>query len=380
MVDHPDLSDNFTAADPCGPNLEYDPDYGLLRTRLEPGSEAQYGSFVARGDGPDWTQAERGCRALLLRTTDITLLIWLTRCRCRLAGAVGLSEGLDGLLHALLSDPVHIHPQRFIDGVDDPQVRANALAALADPCGLVADVRDITVGARAGERLAVRDVERLIGSAAHAPGPLLPPAVLQQLGEWHAAGSAELQALADAANAFRRISNWAATNLGDAAPDLCAFGRLMQCFEAFTGPHARAANTVGLESDPVAPGADAQPGGARGASDGSGVRGPVLDTPNAPNAPDTPDIPEAPLATTARNLRMDARQQPATSSDDPGMPLVARHPRDDIRADITAHKSDHSSRRGLVRLVNQRRKLLDYLKSTQPTKYQEVVERLGLRR
>ena len=47
---------------------------------------------------------------------------------------------------------------------------------------------------------------------------------------------------------------------------------------------------------------------------------------------------------------------------------------------FTAHKADHSSRRGLVRLVNQRRKLLDYLKSTQPQKYQEVVERLGLRR
>jgi small subunit ribosomal protein S15 len=47
---------------------------------------------------------------------------------------------------------------------------------------------------------------------------------------------------------------------------------------------------------------------------------------------------------------------------------------------FTAHKRDHSSRRGLVKLVNQRRKLLDYLKSTQPTKYQELVERLGLRR
>jgi small subunit ribosomal protein S15 len=44
---------------------------------------------------------------------------------------------------------------------------------------------------------------------------------------------------------------------------------------------------------------------------------------------------------------------------------------------FNAHKSDHSSRR---KLVNQRRKLLDYLKSTQPQKYQELVERLGLRR
>jgi len=47
---------------------------------------------------------------------------------------------------------------------------------------------------------------------------------------------------------------------------------------------------------------------------------------------------------------------------------------------FTAHKRDHSSRRGLVKLVNQRRKLLDYLRATQPQKYQEVVERLGLRR
>ena len=47
---------------------------------------------------------------------------------------------------------------------------------------------------------------------------------------------------------------------------------------------------------------------------------------------------------------------------------------------FSAHKADHSSRRGLVRMVNQRRKLLDYLKSRTPDKYTQVVERLGLRR
>jgi small subunit ribosomal protein S15 len=47
---------------------------------------------------------------------------------------------------------------------------------------------------------------------------------------------------------------------------------------------------------------------------------------------------------------------------------------------FAAHKGDHSSRRGLVKMVNQRRKLLDYLKATAPQKYQEMVERLGLRR
>lgn len=47
---------------------------------------------------------------------------------------------------------------------------------------------------------------------------------------------------------------------------------------------------------------------------------------------------------------------------------------------FTAHKRDHASRRGLLKMVNQRRKLLDYLKSTAPERYQEVVSRLGLRR
>jgi small subunit ribosomal protein S15 len=52
----------------------------------------------------------------------------------------------------------------------------------------------------------------------------------------------------------------------------------------------------------------------------------------------------------------------------------------DLGEHFTAHKRDHASRRGLVKLVNQRRKLLDYLRDTQPQKYQELVERLGLRR
>ena len=44
------------------------------------------------------------------------------------------------------------------------------------------------------------------------------------------------------------------------------------------------------------------------------------------------------------------------------------------------HKQDHHSRRGLLKMVNQRRKLLDYLKSRTPERYQEIIARLGLRR
>ena len=47
---------------------------------------------------------------------------------------------------------------------------------------------------------------------------------------------------------------------------------------------------------------------------------------------------------------------------------------------FSAHKSDHASRRGLLKMVTQRRKLLDYLKETAPDRYQKVVADLGLRR
>jgi small subunit ribosomal protein S15 len=44
------------------------------------------------------------------------------------------------------------------------------------------------------------------------------------------------------------------------------------------------------------------------------------------------------------------------------------------------HKKDHHSRQGLLRLVNQRRKLLDYLRGKDDVRYQSLVNRLGLRR
>ena len=44
------------------------------------------------------------------------------------------------------------------------------------------------------------------------------------------------------------------------------------------------------------------------------------------------------------------------------------------------HAKDHHSRRGLLRLVNRRRRLLDYLKDIDQGRYQDLIARLGLRR
>lgn len=44
------------------------------------------------------------------------------------------------------------------------------------------------------------------------------------------------------------------------------------------------------------------------------------------------------------------------------------------------HKGDHHSRRGLLKMVNQRRKMLDYLKRRNANRYKKIIQDLGLRR
>ncbi|WP_017937453.1 30S ribosomal protein S15 [Zestomonas thermotolerans] len=51
-----------------------------------------------------------------------------------------------------------------------------------------------------------------------------------------------------------------------------------------------------------------------------------------------------------------------------------------LQEHFKANAKDHHSRRGLIRMVNQRRKLLDYLKSKDTTRYSALIGRLGLRR
>ena len=52
----------------------------------------------------------------------------------------------------------------------------------------------------------------------------------------------------------------------------------------------------------------------------------------------------------------------------------------DLTEHLKEHKHDHHSRRGLLILVGQRRRLLSYLAKTDITRYRALIERLGLRR
>jgi len=74
----------------------------------------------------------------------------------------------------------------------------------------------------------------------------------------------------------------------------------------------------------------------------------------------------------------------ATVENDTGSPEVQVAMLTKRIADLTEHlrfhKHDHHSRRGLLLLVGQRRRLLKYLAKTDITRYRTLIERLGLRR
>ncbi|OGA40830.1 MAG: 30S ribosomal protein S15 [Betaproteobacteria bacterium RIFCSPLOWO2_12_FULL_62_13] len=52
----------------------------------------------------------------------------------------------------------------------------------------------------------------------------------------------------------------------------------------------------------------------------------------------------------------------------------------DLTEHFKIHMKDHHSRRGLLRMVSRRRKLLDYLKKTNAEQYKALIDRLGLRK
>ncbi|MEM7181138.1 MAG: 30S ribosomal protein S15 [Spirochaetota bacterium] len=69
---------------------------------------------------------------------------------------------------------------------------------------------------------------------------------------------------------------------------------------------------------------------------------------------------------------------------DTGSPEVQiallHHRINDLNIHFASNKKDFHSRRGLIRLVNQRKKLLDYLKNKNLERYRELIKKLGLRK
>jgi small subunit ribosomal protein S15 len=74
----------------------------------------------------------------------------------------------------------------------------------------------------------------------------------------------------------------------------------------------------------------------------------------------------------------------ATNNNDTGSPdvqvAILSERIGNLTEHLKIHKKDNHSRRGLLRMVGQRRRLLDYVKRKEAKRYEELIRRLGLRR
>ncbi|MFZ5723840.1 MAG: 30S ribosomal protein S15 [Pseudomonadota bacterium] len=81
----------------------------------------------------------------------------------------------------------------------------------------------------------------------------------------------------------------------------------------------------------------------------------------------------------AKVVKEYARKEGDTGSPEVQVALLSAQI-DQLQGHFKDHSKDHHSRRGLIRMVNQRRKLLDYLARVDEKSYQQLIQKLGLRR
>jgi type VI secretion system protein ImpA len=237
-----------SAESPCGSDLEYDPEFVVLSASVAAKADAQYGDFVGTPGPVNWSDVDRDCRRLMMRTKDVRLAVLFIRCRTRLAAAAGFAEGLRLLAGWLAAFPDLVHPQL---GVDEDrsaalEIRMNALQSLTDTDGLISDLREIALTRSTATRLQLRDVERAF---AH-PRPsdaLTPDSVTRQLEELRRQRPSVLSGFDDALQSLTAIEGWCREHLSVYAPDLTALKRLLR--HVAIPPGSRQTDDVHEEGD-----------------------------------------------------------------------------------------------------------------------------------
>ncbi len=147
---------------PCGPNLEYDPDFVLLESLVEGRPEQQYGDTLIPAEEPDWRQAGRQARQLLLRSKDLRVANHYLRALVNTQGLAGLASGLElfaGLVETYWSA---LHPALEIDGEMDPLARFFSISALSSSQGFMRDARNCVILKHQNTSLSLRDIEQVL--------------------------------------------------------------------------------------------------------------------------------------------------------------------------------------------------------------------------
>lgn len=126
---------------PCGPNLEYDPEFLELEQAVLGKPEVQYGDTITPAVPPEWKVVKRLALGLLGRSRDLRVAVSLSRALLALEGMPGLANGLSLIQRLLEQHWDSVHPQLDPDDDMDPMLRINSLATLADS-GFLREVKE----------------------------------------------------------------------------------------------------------------------------------------------------------------------------------------------------------------------------------------------
>ncbi|WP_149496686.1 type VI secretion system protein TssA [Roseiconus lacunae] len=160
--------------EPCGPDLEYDPDFGEMDRAAQGKPEQQYGDTIVAAEEPDWKDVRRRAEALLDRTKDMRVVVFLARASLNQEGLTSFQQCLKLLRGYIENFWDTVHPELDADDDNDPTYRTNTLVTLCDEETTLRELKETPiVSSRAVGRFSLRDIERS-REAAEAPAKPAP--------------------------------------------------------------------------------------------------------------------------------------------------------------------------------------------------------------
>ena len=217
--------------EPSGANLEYDPQFAELDRTAQGKPERRMGEVHVPAEPPDWDAVLKQSLALLERTRDLRLAVYVSQALLHREGYAGLAEGtalVAGILRVFWPT---VHPQLDHEDDDDPTMRINALSALCAPPMLLALRRSPLAQARGLGAVSLSDIQALTsGEAPPKDAPVVDSATVE--GVFQGADFDALEALEGAVqqcvDSISAIDGVFETHTGSRGPDFAPLTQVLR--------------------------------------------------------------------------------------------------------------------------------------------------------
>lgn len=264
MADLSDLLSDISADLPCGENLEYDNARIALDSSIQGTPENQFTGEKAQP--PSWRDVQKEATALLRKSKDLQVILYLIRALIPLEGLSGFRDGLNLLEQSLENYWDFLHPQLDPSDGLDPTLRVNIIEELASmelvlqPLSLAMMVESKSVG-----RFSLRDIHYASDKIPVPEGgskPEISTIKAAFLDIDQAELEATYQAINDAIESLGNIESLIAEKVGSSnAPNLEAVKALLKeirhYFDQMAGSRLSSAEVSGDEEQALAEGEDA---------------------------------------------------------------------------------------------------------------------------